>query len=202
MKKIYFILLAVATMAVACEKGGKEPINNPKVDIPIDIVNVTCNNLEDLLKDCDEPVDGKAALEAISAQGVRFEKYFEYNNEMWHIPGDIPGEGLAEGFIIRDNIFCVYNYTSIGPEGEEPVFICSEYDCDYDEESATLMTKSKSHDYTYTAKIIYFKDDIIIIDGVLGCNDYMNGDYAERRYIYLCTIDSEALAEWEAKLEK
>jgi hypothetical protein len=202
MKKFYFIM-AIAFFAVSCENtdGNQVSIpNDDKAEKEIVIGDITRGDIDDLLIKCDDVIDGKEVLEALSESGVVTNKSFEFYDGEWR-DNLHPGSPAVVGFVLEDNLCVIYEYLPVtGPVAECDGLVCLKYDCTYDVESAALLTKSKCHDYTYSAKVIYFKGNTIIFDGVLGQHDFMNEDYASRRVIYLCTLDSDAPAEWKEKL--
>lgn len=202
MKKIY--LIAISFLAVACEGVDEvidnDPIVDEVIDEVIDIDNISGGDIDDLLLKCDEAVDGNAVFDAISQNGVVFGGKFEVVDGEW-MDLRAPGGIYFEGFVFEDNSCTFYGYTPVVDETGS-AFTNPSYESGYDPETATIFTKSLCHDFTYSAKVIYFKDNTIIFDGVLGSDDYANEDYAERRYIYLCTLDSEAPAEWEKRINE
>lgn len=196
MRKLLYCIMAISCLAVACEK-----IDMQNEDAIV-IENITGNNIDEMLLKCNDAIDGKKVFEAMSENGVVIEKVFEWSESTWldmtYVPG---GDGVA-GFVLKDDNCIVYQHSAITDTSTQDTFYGMKYECTYDNRSVTIFTKSKYHDYTYSAKVIYFKENTIIIDGVLGANDYMNEDYAERRYVYLCTLDRNALAAWKERAEE
>ena len=209
MKTIYTILFATLMLVVACDKNpdftsenidGTDIGLNPDNDWKFDIESVSSEDVDELLKMCKDEIDAKELYNSITSNGLALTSKFYLMDGEWR-DTRMPGAMGVLGFVIRDNIFYVYGSTPYN--GDEPsTFVCYEYDCSYDEATVTLHTKSKLHDFTYVAKAIYFKDNIVIFDGVLGVDDHYNDDYAQRRYIYICTLDSEGPAEWERLVDK
>ena len=210
MKKFY-LLAVMAIVAVSCDREkeiidpAKDPVTEDveQTEPGQDIKDDATQSIEDFLKEYTQPVDGKAVVEALTSNGFRYDLFYEFRFDRWFYPWDARG-GMNEGFFIKDNIIHYVCWTGFGPNGEAPVMYTRDYEFIFDEESATIFTKSKQpdRDFTFTAKVLYFKDDLIVIDGVLGSDDYMNEDYATRRIVYTCIVDNELAAEWMEQLAK
>lgn len=200
MKKTMYCILAIAFFAMACEKV-EEHHDNIKVDEKIVIEDITRGDIEDLLLKCNDAIVGKEVFEKLTKNGVVLNKSFWFYDDEWR-DKTAPGAPAIEGFVLEDNICNIYGYTAVNDGSTPQEFFCRKYECYFDETDAKFLTKSKCHDFTYSAKVLYFKDNTIIIDGVLGMDDYLNDDYADRRYIYLCTLDNEVPAKWKERLDE
>ena len=202
MRLFNYVAMFVVVFAMACEKDGvKNDNQNPLGGSDeINIEKVVCDTVDDMLMECDEAIDGKEVHTALAENGVVLVQTFELREGKWcdnRAPG---GFGVA-GYVVRDGVCNIYGQTP--PTGEDDMgeFVCWTYDCRYDEVDAAIFTKSKFHDFEYSAKVIYIKDNTIILDGVLGSDDYMNEDYAERRVLYLCKLDAKAPESWSERLK-
>lgn len=198
MKIFRYILSIIVILVVACQNNDiPKGVSTPDDDV-IEIDELTENDVEDLLAKCGGELDGKEVLDAIINNAVVFEKSFEFIGDKWYDTLKPGALGLT-GFAFDDNSCFVYGYC---PNGPDEIFICMEYECTYDEANVSILTRSKAHDFVYTAKVIYFSNNTIIFDGVLPVDDYLNDGYDHRRYIYICTLDSDAQDEWEEMLNR
>lgn len=206
MTRFMFFIAAMAILAFACEKEGADNNNsNPEVGTEIVIGDIKPGDINsyvnDLLEKCNAPVNGKEVFEAIRNSGVVIKESYRFWEAQW-LYNSMPGQGGVEGFVL-DNDNCIfYGYLPIIDATTPDTLTSFPYECTCDEENATIFTKSLSCDYTFAAKVIYFKDNTLIFDGVLGLDDGYSDNYAERRIIYLCTLDSNAPADWEERLGK
>lgn len=196
MRKLICYLMLFAGLGVACEKIDMQN------DMVIEIDDITDKDIDEMLMKCNDDIDGDRLLEAIKENGVVLEKSFCLSNNNWYDNTRVPGSPAVLGFVLENSYCIFYTYTAITDTSTHNILIDMKYECAYNKECSTIYTKSKYHDYTYSARVIYFKDNTIIIDGVLGMDDYMNEDYSEQRYIYLCTLDKNALDDWKNQVEE
>lgn len=212
MKKLFAFLFAASVMVVACDSDSDLNLNDGNTDNignvthedelvsdlmdgdKINFDNVTCENVDKLLELCNEEYDVDALYKSLTSCGVVLKARFRDTGNGWH-DFHMPGESCYYGFALGDEVYHIYG-DLLNHLGDMEKF-CLEYDYSYDIASATLYTKSICHDYTYQAKVIYFKDNVVIFDGILGIGDVWNDDYADRRIVYIFTLDSDAPAEWK-----
>lgn len=201
MKKFYYIAMFVAMFAMACENNEtKNDYQDSSVTgNEINIEEVACDNVDDLLVKCDDTIDGNEVQSVLKDNGVVFVQAFELRDGKW-CDNRAPGGFGVVGFVIKDDACHIYGYAA-PIDADSSKFICETYDCLYDVSNAQILTKSKHHDFKYSAKVIYLKDDTIIFDGVLGMDDYLNDNYAERRVVYLCKLDDEAPSKWSESVD-
>ena len=175
MRKIYLFLVLACCGLVACE-ASLNP--NDKLDPIGDPVIL---EMEDLIAEQNGEFDDEELLDALYSSAIEVTRpYVLQEDKTWERDRTL---GTYDYYYIMNNDGTYRRYSKTGFLYEEPYDKGYYVDTfTYDADSNTLSTTFSSR--TYSAKVVYFKDDVLILEGLLA------GVWVKREYVrYPLTIN-------------
>ncbi len=175
MRKIYLFLVLACCGLVACETSLNpddklDPIGDPVI-----------LEMENLIAEQNGEFDDEELLDALYSSAMEVTRpYVLQEDKTWKRDGTL---GTYDFYYIMNNDGTYRRYTKTGCLVEEPYDKGYYVDTfTYDADSNTLTTTFRSR--RYSAKVVYFKDDVLILEGLLA------GVWAKREYVrYPLTIN-------------
>ena len=186
MRKIYLFLVLACCGLVACEDDKLDPIGDPAI--------VEMENL--IAKQKGKFDDNELLAKLHSTAMVHSGKIFRYIDNTWQQTLQFGGRPTI-GYIFYENgTGSIYHVPCCAdPEGSG---YYSTYQYEYDAKSNTLTT---IEDNKFEAKVLYFKDDTMILEGhILGAyrDEYcrFTMKFSDERREELLNSDIPSYEEW------
>lgn len=198
MRALYLFLALF--MFVGCDKNNctqSTPIDPPK---DITIQNIDMTDIMNLVESQQGRFDDELLFTKLTTKAYVYGRCFEYYNNEWINYINIGGPGYLGYTFDGATIKAYYIPVYYGQDDYSNEIISQSYHGRYDNSTKTLYTSSISHDYEYEARVIYFDDEMVIFEGVLCFDDYMNDDFAERNYIYVGSFSEEDQNMWVERI--
>lgn len=175
MRKIYLFLVLACCGLVACEASLNpddklDPIGDPVI-----------LEMEALIAKQNGEFDDEELLDALYSSAIEVTRpYVLQEDKTWERDRTL---GTYDYYYIMNNDGTYRRYSKTGFLYEEPYDKGYYVDTfTYDADSNTLSTTFRSR--TYSAKVVYFKDDVLILEGLLA------GVWVKREYVrYPLTIN-------------
>jgi len=170
MRKIYLFLVLACCGLVACEDDKLDPIGDPAI--------VEMENL--IAKQKGKFDDNELLAKLHSTAMVHSGKIFIYIDNTWQQTLKFGGCPTI-GYIFYENgTGSIYRGPGCADHEGSPYY--STYQYEYDAKSNTLTT---IEDNKFEAKVLYFKDDTIILEG------YVIGNYADDYHRLIMNFSDE-----------
>lgn len=188
MRKIYLFLVLACCGLVACEASLNpddklDPIGDPAIV-----------EMEALIAEQNGEFDDKELLDALYSSAVKYydKKYLFYldNNNEWK--SELIDGGSVSAYTFHDTgeLRCYVADCCYGTSADDPYVYYISQEFNYDADSNTLTTTALDGS-KLNAKVLYFKDDVVIIEG----NIY--GKYSSKEYVrYYLVLKKESRDEF------